>query len=452
MCAAILLVAYGSCAFAEVQNVKVSGDLTVTGVSRDQFLLGTAEYDERQSSVIMSQVRIRIDADLTDNVSTTVRLLNERDWDQEGRDGDDTDIDLDLAYVTMKEMLYSPLTVTLGRQELRFGNGFIIGDPDTNRTTTNAVSGLYNRDLSMRKAFDAIRATLDYDPLTVDMVYALVDENAEGGLEDTGDDEELYGINFGYDVGDDMGTIAEAYLFYYRDANTNASADADGGRRTDTIFAPGLRVSTNPIDNLNLQAEIAMQLGKDDIGGGVHRERKALAGQVMANYALEMDMSPTLGVVYSYFSGDADPADVHVETRAWNPMFEDQTSGHIINVLYQATNCHVIDLKGSLEPIEDLTVALNFVSLWLDQEPAIGRYGTSGANILTLNGPNATNSTPVMTGKRDLGHEVDLALTYDYTEDVQLGLLYGYYVPGSAFDGANKDNASEVIASCKVLF
>ena len=38
------------------------------------------------------------------------------------------ELELDLAYVQMKEIFYSPLTLTLGRQDLWFGRGFIIGN------------------------------------------------------------------------------------------------------------------------------------------------------------------------------------------------------------------------------------------------------------------------------------------------------------------------------------
>ncbi|MCX5703738.1 MAG: hypothetical protein NT066_04525, partial [Candidatus Omnitrophica bacterium] len=129
-------------AYAEVQNVKVSGDINIWGIARDNIDLGKERptsgapapnalitHSDKERDVL-SAVRIKIDADLTDNVATTVRLINERTWDNEGVNN--TDIDLDLAYATLKEFLYSPLTLTLGRQELHFGNDMIVGDPDTN--------------------------------------------------------------------------------------------------------------------------------------------------------------------------------------------------------------------------------------------------------------------------------------------------------------------------------
>ncbi len=76
-------------------------------------------------------------ADLTDNVSTVVNIVNQRDWNATTFDagtanaGAEFDVELDLAYVQMKEIFYSPLTLTVGRQDLWLGRGFIIGNNNT---------------------------------------------------------------------------------------------------------------------------------------------------------------------------------------------------------------------------------------------------------------------------------------------------------------------------------
>ncbi|MDD5166976.1 MAG: hypothetical protein PHQ57_06285, partial [Candidatus Omnitrophica bacterium] len=223
-------------AYAEVQNVKVSGDLTVMGVGRANLDLAKEPASGARitqaagnnwadkSADVLSIARIRVDADLTDNVSTSIRLLSERPWNGEGgthggRNGNiglnigtnagatigtgawtndsnrENKIDIDLAYVTMKEFLYSPLTLTVGRQLLRFGNGLIVGDPDTNIYSVSTA--LYEGDLSARKSFDAVRATLDYNPLVIDAVYAKVEE----GNATLNDDVTLLGLNAAYDMG-----------------------------------------------------------------------------------------------------------------------------------------------------------------------------------------------------------------------------------------------------------
>jgi len=225
-----LVFAFGitAVAFAEVQNVKVSGDILMQGLNRTNIILrensapprsvsSPATYNQYSNKIngFLSHIRVRVDADLTDNVSATVRLINERMWgseynsyiDSTGTEvavgkGNSTDVQLDLAYVTAKEFLYSPLTLTVGRQELHFGNDLIIGDVDTNNLMsghgiTGASAGQYLPrsldDLTLRKSFDAIRATLNYDPLVVDAVFARIDKTV-----DDNDAVDLWGANANY--------------------------------------------------------------------------------------------------------------------------------------------------------------------------------------------------------------------------------------------------------------
>lgn len=70
-------------AYAEVQNVKVSGDIIASGVARSHFGLSyktTGDKSALKQTFLMSKLRVRVDADLTDNVMATVRLINERIW------------------------------------------------------------------------------------------------------------------------------------------------------------------------------------------------------------------------------------------------------------------------------------------------------------------------------------------------------------------------------------
>jgi hypothetical protein len=129
--AAILLLSVP--AFAAVENIKVSGDINEQFVWRDLSMGGTVYNQMDSESYLYSQVRLRFDADLTENVSGVIRLLDERTWGEEDTFGDNSELTLDLAYVELKEFLYQPLSVTVGRQNLRYGSALIVGDPDTNQ-------------------------------------------------------------------------------------------------------------------------------------------------------------------------------------------------------------------------------------------------------------------------------------------------------------------------------
>jgi hypothetical protein len=95
-------------AFAAVQNVKVSGDIDSTFVHRADFDFGAGADESERQSVFITQTRLRVDADLSDNVSATIALINERSWgDTDGEAGEDAggssvdrginDVDLTLA-------------------------------------------------------------------------------------------------------------------------------------------------------------------------------------------------------------------------------------------------------------------------------------------------------------------------------------------------------------------
>jgi len=200
-------VALTGTAYAEVQNIKVSGDIDLKGVSHQNYDLkakqrnfsheGTGGPDnvsnDDDESFFLSTVHVQVDADLTDNVSTSVRLLNQRKWDNHVAGADQ--ISLDTAYVTLKEFLYSPLTIIAGRQDLNYGTGFIVGkgrlaDPEgvfpSTATTGSQSTG---REYSVHNSFDAIRAILDFAPLTVE---GLISKNNETGV--LTNDEDLYGF------------------------------------------------------------------------------------------------------------------------------------------------------------------------------------------------------------------------------------------------------------------
>jgi len=417
-------------AYAEVQNVKVGGDILIRGVARNNFDLknsGTAgDKENDQASFATSNVRVRIDADLTDNVSATVRLLNERLWGTLDEDSANSDIDLDLAYITLKEFLYSPLTLMVGRQELRYGNGLIVGDPDTNGSVTDASAlSTVAADLSSRKAFDAVRAILNYDPLVLDLVYAKVDENEVN----RDDDVDLMGVNLVYTL--DKATTLNPYFF----VKTDGSVD-----KAEKIYVPGILISSSPIENLKLSLEGAYQFGKknDDLGitGSGNGKLRAWAIQAGGEYTFaQVKMTPALGLVYTYLSGDKNLSDN--KYKAWDPMFEDQVPNSIPNALFYNSGAQVINVKGSIKPMEDLTLLANYGNYRLTEK------------MTSLTGYNNT-TTWSLNNKKDLGNALDLSAVYDYTEDVQLVLDLGWFFPGKAF----KDDrtANQVIGSMKVTF
>ncbi|MFH1875840.1 MAG: alginate export family protein [Candidatus Omnitrophota bacterium] len=431
--------------FAAMENLKISGDITVQGIIRHLSLRKKWSSDDiwpshDKSIFAFSQTRLKVDADLTENVSATVRFINERLWGEE--DTINTDVDLDLAYVEMKEFLYQPLTVIIGRQNLRYGNALIIGDPETNFFASAAVPTEAG-DLSLRKSFDAIRAILDFSPYTIDFIYA---KNFEG-ITDVNDDITLFGTNIAYHWGSRNG-ITEVYFFGADNSPNTAIQPDENQSKTYTV---GARVQYDPLEQLTLGVEGAYQFGDvvmqmpDALAGGEYRHLNAFAAQVIADYRLPMKHDPSIGVTYTYLSGNDDDTDA--TDNAWDMLYEDQTPAEIINILFPNLNSNLqyATLRGSIMPREDVTIGASFT--W-------ARFANKQAEFIAymLGGPAFNNGYGIESENAHFGNEVDAYAVYDYTEDVRFKLNGAWFMPGSYFPLQNRSIAYSLRAGITVDF
>ena len=454
-------------AFAAVQNIKVSGNIDSSFVYRDRFDLtedSSTHRTEFEQRFLMTQTRLRVDADLSDNVAATVALINERAWGTENQVSNDTALDLYLSYVTLREMLYSPMTVTIGRQQFKYGNSFIIGAAGPNNSATGPLQNVAG-DLTMRTSYDGAKFVFDYKPLTIDVFGAKVNANnlkGAGSGAAHNDDVDLYGINANYQLGDAMNTTLEGYLFTKIDNSVRTSV----GAKADRVYTPGLRASTNPIKGWNVQGEVAMQRGSKAIGSGDNIQRDAMAAQVISNYLIPFEKvskyKPSIQGVYTWVTGDTNPDNTTYSQQAssnkftgWDPMFEDQSGGKIYNALFNLTNDHIVELSGQFSPIEDVMAKFSWTGMWLDKEfeTASGGRKYGNGTFTGLVQPDSSTVSEKVTTNLDLGHELDADLTYDYTEDVQFGLSLGWFFPGNAFySDFNQKTAKQAIAHVGVAF
>lgn len=450
LCALVVAVALVAVpAFAEVQNVKVSGDINVRGISRDNYDLrkttspGSSSNDDR-IDVLLQTTRLRVDADLTDNVAAAVQLANQRFWDADNDASNN--IDLNLAYVTLKELVYSPLTVTIGRQDLVFGTGFIVGpgllgDPDL---VFNAASGTLGntgyphsaiaREYSVDNGYDAIRATLDFAPLTVDVIRAKITDTAKGH------DQNLNGVNLNWKGAplDRWKGEGELYWFWKNDRAASVSFHDDGAGQSyerNDVHTVGLRTAGEPLSHLWVNAEVAGQFGEvQDTApsagvDGRTRQRAALAAAAEATYTFaNVQYTPNLGLGWVYYSGeDTGGSQDNDRVGAWDSMFRGHfytaiqeflagadSAGGLYTTLDSSdtaadTNRHLLYVDVGAKPLQDLALSARYTHAWFAERPVAGR-------------------------DRNAGDEVDVQAKWDYTEDVQVGLLGAVFLPGDYYD------------------
>ncbi|OGX12676.1 MAG: hypothetical protein A3I71_03420 [Omnitrophica WOR_2 bacterium RIFCSPLOWO2_02_FULL_63_16] len=456
--------------YAEVQNVKVGGDVTVRGFYRRNLDLHDESSGEGQSnaalaartgaglagldreSFIMSTIGVNIGADLSENVSAIIRLANERNWDST-TGGDTTDLDISQAYLTLKELFYTPLTVRIGTQPIVWGRGFVLGSnlfPSVNNTGDDRNSSISANEFTDFTAFEAIRATLDLSnlgglslPLTADYVFIKTDENDVNSA----DDVNIQGVNLSTKL-DAASSEVETYFVNKRDRASGTPVNGSFG----SVSTLGVRGSAQPIQGLYTYGELAYQMGKNgtdpegfEVVGDSHQ---AWAANLGGDYTFaEVTGSPKLGLEWRYYSGKQMP-NGGVAKGGWaavapgyftTALREFQTRNTVVgfypvdhaNITSTGTNQHEVAIYSSFAPLEDLVVSPRLSWFVLDK-------GT----------PSEDGAKP----KSFLGTEWDTNIVYNYTEDVQLGLLYALFAPGHVFRDPADATAQEVVTTVSVKF
>ena len=492
LCVLAIALCLTASVYAETQSVKVSGDLTMRGIYRNAYDYqgapneGTGtlgNIDSADQSFFMTTAEIEVAADLTDNVSTVIRLLNQRDWDvyyrsitdgtspaPNGRGGyggnyDQFDVMLDLAYVQLKDFIYSPLTLTIGRQDLWFGKGFIVGanlqnpGAGTPSSSSGAVQGnntvpvgnLSAPEYTAVTSFDAIKAVLDYDPWTITGVYSKVYEDAI----QANDDVNLWIVNVGYKF-DAYKAESEGYMIIKKDDSAGEISPIKHGN---DVYTWGLRGSFDPIDVITIAGEGAYQ-GGQYVGSRkqIHsRDRSAWALDVSGEcrYMVEkFAWKPKVGVEYVYYSGNKpedNPDVASGDYNGWDGMYRgkfDSAIREFVGSFYATsryparannmqtyadasfTNQHQVIFMGSIQPIESLTLKANY-NLFYNQEQYVIWNDKSGGFV---------------------GQELDLQANWDYTEDVSFGLLAGWFIPGEVYFDNRNDVATDLVGTVKVSF
>jgi len=416
-------------AFAAVESVKVSGDITTYAVSRSDFNLGSqipaapfiADRDRVPAdtvSVLASVARLKFDADLIEDVSARVMLVDERIW---GKQSDD--IYAEEAYFTLKNFLKIPLTIKVGKQPVHLGNDVILGDFDGPTNLAASAGSAFHAgwidDLSPRKNPEGIVAEYDFSqvaPLKLTSGYLKINESGSA----TRDDTNIYFAN--------LGLIIQNYpvfeLYYI-------ARDTEHKTEKDHVENFGGKLTIKPIDPLILAFEAVFQSQHqsplvDPFGDPDPKSETAWLACAYAQYSFSnLPWKPALSVDFS------------IATDKWDTMDENVSVASISNAILYDTNGMVMGATLTARPMSDLGVKLRYanIQLWRPAKVNFSEYAYY-----------------VMTNNKHIGNEVDASALYDYTEDVQLGVEADWFLPGKAYDESNREAARQVLGTMKVSF
>jgi len=382
-----LVLSMAGVAVAELQNVEIGGKLQIRGNYWRLDTLGTTSFVEQRTL-------LNVKADFTNDVSAFIELDSYGDWGQNFRSnyltGIDTrggsDVNLYQAYVNVKDMWGTPLSLRVGRQELKFGSEFLLGNND-------------NGPLFTGLSFDAVRLTFANDMFKFDAFAAKLAETFNNFGKG---DVDLYGV-YGSYIGIEDVTL-DAYWLYVQDSTTV-------GKYID-IHTFGLR-GAGKFNGIDFDAEVAYQLG--DVNGMPSAcplgfgEADVTYGAFGANaevgYTFDMTWQPRVFGKFAYFGGgDPDTCSRSNDAKMpFNRLFSDMSYSVFLDTQRNLTNLIYYGLGVQVMPTECVSVKLTGAYLDMD-------------------------STKLTAGEQgSYGWEVGVASTYHYSEDLAFSAGYSHF-------------------------
>lgn len=342
-------------------------------------------------SVWPYRVRIAANGTLTDNVGAYIELQNfgtfGNTWPEtngffEDSSGSGNDVQMYQAYIDLKDIGGSGMTVRIGRQEMAYGTELLLGDLDF----YNGIS------------FDGVRAMRMADKYDFNVFYFKVFEG--NNFFGTGsDDDNLFGATFDWKF-DNLGSLG-GYAIVAQALDIDSKINTYGvrwnkGASQDSAF------------DWNL--EYAMQsgdFGEPAFGPGIDISANLLEGWFGYSFGDTFRNRVHIGVL-SASGDDGDLTDN--ETEDFFVLFPDYHANGRLGLLDWF----------SASDIEDINIG------WA------GTFG-DGKHMLGVAAHDFTLAED-LGGDDDLGTEIDV--TYDYMPNSVLGFQVGYgqLDPGKAYD------------------
>ena len=288
------------------------------------------------------------------------------------------------------------IDLSLGRQALNIGDGFLIDDGNFDFGDNGGVW------LVPRQAFQrTLLARVDYRALHTDLFFLEADPD--------NDEPSLVGANLEYQ----FRRTGHLGLLYFHILNAD----------TPKLFSPrqGMDVISVRVNDFRVPFLPQLALwGEATRERGAGRDAKfaASAWYAETNYHFDtLPWTPSLSYRYAYFSGDADPGDLKrrdfdplfygFDKRGWGTWFQGEVIGGWLLFNNNQRN-HLVHLAA--RPSESLTVGL-----------IGGTFELAESNYL---------GTPVK--RRHFGDELDIYADWTVNDHLMISAAYSVMFPGDA--------------------
>lgn len=386
-------------------RVSLGGELRLRSETQLDYadIAGGVDND----SFILLRVRPHLDARPVDGLRIFIQPQFSRAFAQEestiannNDDGNPNNVfDLHQGFASWEKIAGSIVTVTVGRQELIYGDERLIG-----------AFGWSN----IGRSFDAGKVRLAWEDVWVDG-FAAWNEKGAGN-------EYFGGLYSGWKIRDDMTLDTYGLFLHDNDGDANPAVTGLALGTVGARFA-GTALSRDQWD-YNLEA--AVQFGKTKPNNHL-----AYAGHAATGYTFDASWKPRLGVEYNFASGD-DPGTAKVER--FNNLFPTNHDKYGYIDFASWSNLHDIVASASVKPVKGLMLKLDY-HLFLLPEPETAMFRASGA-VLRAGAAGASSLA---------GHEVDFLTKYTLNKWVNFLLGYSFFRGGSFFSDTGTNGTAHFL-------
>ena len=407
-------------AMADRTTLSIDGSIEIMGVSEQNLgALGSNGVNNR----VEQKVNLNVDADMTDNVTGHIGLEVMGDWGGINTGGGirmdmQPGLLVDEAYIKVDELIIEQLSITAGVQPIEYSL----------RDDGNAMF------LSLHE-LGAFKATLDYDPLYVDIIIAKIDETNAVNNEN---DADLYALGIEYYLENE--SKIQVIIFSITDEDDDVS-----------LSEYSVGIDYNFSDDLEIFAQIGGQGG--EVGDG--NDTNQMAFNLGLEYTFSnVNLTPYVGLSYQSLGGDdTDENWVNLGDIDETIVLEadrDLRDHHYGLGKVLTTNYSALRLVGGCVIDEKTTLDAQIAFVSKTDEDA--GTGCNAATALGIGIGPVAGSNIGAGADSSIGTEIDVSITHQLTDDLEVGLAIGYVASGDAIDDTSgEDDALIIVAANAVL-
>ena len=421
-------------------------------------------------SFLPYRARVAVHGQFTKNVEGVVELQNfgtfgndnptkgfqdPRTQAYEGSN-DNSGIDLYQAYIRMNEIGGSSFFIQMGRQELSFGTGLLIGNNEyyNGRSFDGALAGWEAEN------WDVTGLAMTINERNAQLGSGCPDDSIDDQNACRDDNTNLYGAVANIWIGDN-GQVITPYLLYYRDGRGSTGINASGfpGAKFMTLggrYGKDVTIDDDALIDWNIEA--AYQSGDID-PNGLDLSIKAWITEGWIGFNFHGDNSMhRVGGGFLVTSGDDDSDDE--DANSFRPLFGDIHANNRLGNIDFGGQGALSGVFGAASAVSELGQDTGITDINLRYNGIFGQHAVLFAyhylQATTLD--EGVNSVVAAGRSKSLGSMIDLGYDFTYSKNLVFATEISFFSPGDYYkeidagSDTGEDMATRITVGARLRF